>query len=119
VSLLMLDLDHFKAVNDELGHIAGDTALVTFADSCRALLRENDEFARLGGEEFAVLLPETDLDGAVAIGERIRSAAEGNGVTVSVGAAEWEQGMSLDALYARADKMLYGAKQAGRNRVAG
>lgn len=116
-ALLMLDLDHFKSVNDELGHLAGDSALVRFADTCREQLRTSDEFARLGGEEFAAFLPETDRAGAVAIAERIRSAAEGTGVTVSVGVAEWQQGMSLDSLYARADKLLYEAKQAGRNRV--
>ncbi|QGG96674.1 sensor domain-containing diguanylate cyclase [Actinomarinicola tropica] len=118
-ALLMLDLDHFKAINDERGHIAGDTALVAFADACRTVLRSDDRFARLGGEEFAVFLPRTGLDQALRVAESIRAAAEGSDATVSIGVAEQEPGGSLDALYARADRRLYEAKQAGRNRVVG
>jgi diguanylate cyclase (GGDEF)-like protein len=118
-ALLMLDLDHFKSVNDTRGHLAGDEMLATFAKECGALMRENDRFARLGGEEFAVFLPETGLPAALALAERIRSAAERSGVTVSIGAAQWEPGSDIEVLYARADKNLYTAKQDGRNRVVG
>jgi len=118
-SLLMLDLDHFKSVNDTRGHLAGDEVLVAFADACSALMREQDRFARLGGEEFAVFLPETALAAALALAERVRAAAEGVGVTVSIGAAQWEPGSDVEVLYAMADKQLYAAKQDGRNRVVG
>lgn len=119
VTMLMLDLDHFKAVNDEQGHAAGDRALLDFCDACRSALRPGDHFARLGGEEFAVVLAATEREGGLEIAEAIRSAVEDSGVTVSIGVAEWAPGMTLDALYARADKLLYEAKQAGRNRVVG
>jgi diguanylate cyclase len=119
MAMLMLDLDHFKAVNDALGHAGGDDALDRFCEATRSRLRSGDLFARLGGEEFAVVLPRTDVAGARQVAEAIRRAVEGSGVTVSIGVAEWEPGMTVDQLYARADKLLYEAKQAGRNRVVG
>jgi diguanylate cyclase (GGDEF)-like protein/PAS domain S-box-containing protein len=127
LSLLMLDLDHFKAVNDSYGHLAGDAVLVAFTNECITHLRSSDRFARMGGEEFAILMPEADLADAAALGERIRAAVEHLDVpeigpspsTVSIGGAEWERGMSVDALFARADRMLYLAKQRGRNRYEG
>ena len=118
-ALLMLDLDHFKAINDTKGHLAGDEVLAAFAHECASLMREHDHFARLGGEEFAVFLPETGLPAALALAERIRAAAEHVGVTVSIGAAQREPGTDIEVLYAQADKNLYAAKQAGRNRVVG
>ncbi len=126
LSLLMLDLDHFKAINDRWGHLAGDSALVAFADVCHRHLRGSDRFARMGGEEFALLLPETDLVAARAIGERIRAATEQLEVgeadeqaplTVSIGGAQWAEGWVPDTLFASADRALYRAKQQGRNRV--
>lgn len=126
LSLLMLDLDHFKSINDRWGHHAGDAALIAFADVCHRHLRASDRFARMGGEEFALLLPETDLEAARAIGERIREATEGLEVvelgddavfTVSIGGAQWAPGWNDDTLFAHADRALYRAKQHGRNRV--
>lgn len=125
LTLLMLDLDHFKAINDNYGHLAGDRVLVAFTDECRRHLRATDRFARMGGEEFALLLPETGSEEAGALAERIRAAVEQLDVpgaggsppcTVSIGGAQWEQGLSVDALFARADRKLYLAKQRGRNR---
>jgi diguanylate cyclase (GGDEF)-like protein/PAS domain S-box-containing protein len=127
-TLLMLDLDHFKSINDRHGHLAGDAALVAFTDECTAHLRASDRFARMGGEEFAVLMPETGSADAATLAERIRAAVEAMVVpeiegpppcTVSIGGAQWEPGMSVDALFARADRMLYQAKQRGRNRYEG
>jgi diguanylate cyclase (GGDEF)-like protein/PAS domain S-box-containing protein len=126
LSLLMLDLDHFKAVNDTHGHAVGDRVLREASRACRAALRTNDRFARLGGEEFAVLLPETGPDGAVRLAERLRAAVaavevptatEPVRLTVSVGVAGWEADDGLDELLRRADRRLYRAKQAGRDRV--
>ncbi|MEF2144682.1 MAG: sensor domain-containing diguanylate cyclase [Desulfovibrionaceae bacterium] len=127
ISLLLIDLDRFKSVNDSMGHAAGDAVLKNFTTRCLGILREEDSFGRLGGEEFAVLLPNTDLDGAVQVAERIRAVMAENPVrttsgsvltTVSVGVALAPSGMNdVDELLALADKALYRAKQAGRNRV--
>jgi two-component system, cell cycle response regulator len=128
MSLLMLDLDHFKSINDSFGHLAGDATLVAFSDECSNHLRANDRFARMGGEEFAILMPEAGIADAAALGERLRLAVEQLVVpdvdgaphtTVSIGGAQWEHGWSTDELFARADRMLYRAKQAGRNRFEG
>ncbi len=129
-SLLLLDLDHFKSVNDRFGHGAGDAALQAVASLLKEHQRVVDLPARIGGEEFAMVLPETDLSGAVALAERLRGACEKlrvpvpGGVwapltlTMSVGAATWEaQDRSLDDILRRADAALYRAKHAGRNRV--
>jgi diguanylate cyclase (GGDEF)-like protein/PAS domain S-box-containing protein len=126
-SLLMLDLDRFKAVNDTYGHHAGDEVLKAFAKAINGELRENDLFGRLGGEEFAVVLPETGPEGAVEAAERLRVAVESTTVdvgdatvvfTVSIGATVFEREDSKisDALQ-RADRALYLAKEQGRNRV--
>ncbi|HSL56261.1 MAG TPA: diguanylate cyclase [Acidimicrobiales bacterium] len=126
LSLLMLDLDHFKRVNDTHGHATGDRVLRAFAVACGEVLRTTDRFARLGGEEFAVLLPETDAEGAVQLAERLRGATaelrvETAGppvqLTVSVGVACWKPDDTLDGLLRRADQRLYRAKAAGRDRV--
>jgi diguanylate cyclase (GGDEF)-like protein/PAS domain S-box-containing protein len=128
VALLILDADHFKQVNDTFGHNAGDAVLRRLAEVCRANLREIDVIGRIGGEEFAIAMPETDLDAARAAAERIRSRlseqivmVDGESVrfTVSVGIAMAEdRDNSIDDLMRRADQALYQAKHAGRNRVA-
>jgi diguanylate cyclase (GGDEF)-like protein len=127
LSLIMFDGDHFKSINDTYGHPAGDAVLRHFATLLTATFREVDVVARVGGEEFAVLLPSTGLDGAAAVAERLRLLTsrpiEVDGVTivftVSAGIATTDDhAMSLDALIKRADLALYAAKAAGRNRIA-
>ncbi|PWR21967.1 GGDEF domain-containing protein [Zavarzinia compransoris] len=128
LSLLMLDLDHFKAVNDRYGHAAGDRVLRATADRMRAALRARDIAARLGGEEFAALLPGTAPADARLIAERLRAAIAAApvevgdaaiAVTVSIGLAGARPGETeLAAVLARADEALYAAKRAGRDRVA-
>jgi two-component system, cell cycle response regulator len=123
LSAIMLDVDFFKAVNDGHGHGLGDEVLRRVVETCRAALREVDLFGRLGGEEFAVLLPETALGGALGLAERLRHAVAGmetSGimVTLSLGVAQRQEGeTSVDRLLGRADQALYRAKQNGRNRV--
>ncbi len=128
LSLIMLDIDHFKKVNDSYGHQEGDAVLVAVADMLRRHLREYDMAARFGGEEFALVLPDTELVRAVQVAERLReSAAEMtfNGVlsklrlTISLGVASFPRGRikSVDDLIRQADYALYNAKGAGRDRV--
>jgi len=127
ISLIVLDLDHFKAVNDTHGHPVGDTVLCRVADVCITLLPPRGIFARLGGEEFGVLLPRYDRDQALFLAEEMRRAIAGlevetpSGllkVTASLGCATLDEaGGSIDALTALADERLYAAKRAGRNRV--
>ncbi len=129
LSLVLLDLDHFKRVNDERGHLAGDEVLRGLARLVAPLARREDCFARYGGEEFALVLPETELEGARLLAERIRRNVEElelrhDGrplrVTISGGVAELRPGMDgPDALLAEADERLYRAKAEGRNRIAG
>jgi two-component system cell cycle response regulator len=120
--VLLLDLDHFKRINDEHGHAAGDEVLRAFAGRLSGQLRAGDIGGRWGGEEFLVILPRTDLDGAVAVAERIRSTsaaervATADGVTVSGGCA-LGPGDSPAALVQAADTCLYRAKLEGRNRI--
>jgi diguanylate cyclase (GGDEF)-like protein len=124
----MFDVDHFKHVNDNHGHLAGDQVLATMAQIVRGALRAEDLFARYGGEEFAVLCRDTALPKAMLLGERLRAkveahAFEHNGrrvaVTVSVGVASWTPKADSPArLIADADAALYKAKRGGRNRVA-
>jgi diguanylate cyclase (GGDEF)-like protein len=128
VSLLMLDLDHFKRINDTYGHLGGDDVLKAFAALVRSCLRKEDLLARYGGEEFVVLLPSASQAQALSLGERIREGVaarsfDANGhlvrVTVSIGIAS-EGGdtlPSLEAMLGRADEALYQAKNEGRNRV--
>jgi two-component system cell cycle response regulator len=128
LSLLLLDVDHFKKVNDTYGHPAGDVVLRGIAALAQKQARETDVVARYGGEEMAVILPETDAQGAHTIAERIRKAAAaashateqgGVQVTLSIGLATWPgPGDSAEELVEAADKALYRAKQGGRNRVA-
>jgi diguanylate cyclase (GGDEF)-like protein len=127
LSVVMLDIDHFKHVNDSWGHAIGDEVLRRVVHAINLGLRDIDILGRLGGEEFAVLLPETALDQAVAVAERLRQAiAEiqvpvGDGVTTvtaSMGVAErCRDDGNVDHLLGRADRALYTAKQAGRDRV--
>lgn len=127
ISLLMLDVDHFKKVNDTFGHGGGDAALTTLAEHCRLSLRTTDFVGRPGGEEFAIMLPETPLEGAMMIAERLRAAianlAASHGrqkihFTVSIGVASFGERLeSLDTLIHAADKALYAAKAGGRNQV--
>lgn len=127
LGVLMLDLDHFKLVNDTHGHLVGDRLLRAVATTCRRVLREGDVLVRYGGEEFLVLLPGAGADDVLEIGERLRRAVgettvpEGDlriGTTVSVGAAQYrDETDSAEALVAGADGALYAAKKAGRDRV--
>lgn len=127
LSLLMIDLDRFKMINDQLGHAAGDDTLRRFVALVSPHLREYDFFARLGGEEFAVLLPDANEEVAIAIAERLRELAEAarlpapgfpTPTTASIGAAQlFENEQSIDQLMHRADQALYAAKSGGRNRV--
>ncbi|MFG6159410.1 GGDEF domain-containing protein [Halomonas sp. 1390] len=124
--LMLLDLDHFKHVNDTYGHPVGDEVLSSFADTLQHQVRRLDTLARMGGEEFAVLLPNTDGQAARLLAERILAAtramplpavAGDHRLTVSIGLSEAQQGDSFEHLYTRADRRLYGAKEAGRDRV--
>jgi diguanylate cyclase (GGDEF)-like protein len=127
LTALMVDIDHFKSINDNLGHLVGDVALSEVAHRMRSLLRQVDLIGRFGGEEFAVLLPETDLRGGTLLAERLRLAVaqpmQTDGgqlqVTISVGVAALDPAQSLHALIDEADARLLRAKELGRNRVVG
>lgn len=127
-SVLMIDADHFKAVNDTHGHDAGDAVLKALVASIQAMLRETDIMGRMGGEEFAAALPETDAEGARVVAERVREAVAETRIThgaatlaftVSIGVATCtgDCAETMDTLLKQADQALYAAKQAGRNRV--
>jgi diguanylate cyclase (GGDEF)-like protein len=123
-SLLMIDIDHFKRLNDEHGHAAGDGVLRRVAQAFASSLRPVDLLARYGGEEFAVLLPGLDLQAAFAVAERLRQAV-GNErpttwppVTVSIGVASLRAGETFARLLTRADEALYRAKESGRNQTS-
>ncbi len=126
-ALLLLDIDHFKKLNDTFGHPAGDAALKNTAHVIETRLRKGDQAARFGGEEFVAILPGADEAGALHLADRIRSAVQQSelvfegarlAVTISLGAAVWPQdGQDEETLLASADRALYAAKQAGRNRV--
>lgn len=126
VGLMIIDLDHFKAINDTHGHDIGDKVLKEVSACLRELTRYHDVVARLGGEEFAIVAANLNDAGLIAFAERIRKAVSSlvviNGnirlkVTASVGLAVWDGKESADDLYRRADKRLYQAKGLGRNRV--
>ena len=126
-AVLVIDLDHFKSINDRFGHALGDRALETFADTARQSMRSSDLFGRLGGEEFAAVLSDTSRDKAVAVAERIRESfakaaqdVDGRPVcaTVSIGLVHCQEGaLDVAELLAQADQALYFAKEHGRNRV--
>jgi diguanylate cyclase (GGDEF)-like protein len=127
VSALMCDIDHFKSINDRFGHFIGDQVIKLFADTATASLRSTDLVGRFGGEEFAAILPSSDLEDAILVAERVRStfetaATEVSGhpvrATVSIGAAlAGDEASSIEALLTHADEALYLAKRNGRNRV--
>jgi diguanylate cyclase (GGDEF)-like protein len=116
LSLLLLDIDHFKQYNDRYGHPAGDRLLADASTAWAEQLREVDVFARLGGEEFAVALPCCGLDGALQVAERLRAAMP-HGEACSLGVCVWDEQATAEELYAAADRALYSAKEGGRNRV--
>ncbi len=122
----MIDIDHFKRVNDTYGHGVGDLVIKALADTAAKMMRPTDILARYGGEEFIVTLPETDAEVATRVAERLRVAleqlvvpADGREVrfTISVGVATFFTGVPLDQAMERADQALYRAKEGGRNRV--
>lgn len=128
LSLMILDLDYFKQVNDQHGHAAGDAALKTVVEMCRQMLREQDTLCRLGGDEFAVLLPETDLDGAMFVAERVTESVAsatvpGGGeelrlsLSIGVTTLDLESNANFEAFMSAADRALYEAKTHGRGRV--
>lgn len=129
LAVLMLDADHFKAINDRHGHAGGDRVLAALAHGIGARLRPGDVLGRVGGEEFLVLLPHTDLATATALAEELRAHVAAlplrldglaQAITVSIGVAVGDPADGgADALIRRADRALYAAKRAGRNRVAG
>lgn len=125
LSFIMLDIDHFKQVNDEYGHLVGDCAIIALADLLKLQLRKVDFCGRYGGEEFVLCLPDTPLAGALEVAERIRLAVlgievdtqKGSTLTISIslGIAENNHDASVEDILKRADKALYEAKDAGRN----
>ena len=129
LSLLMLDIDHFKQVNDTHGHLAGDEVLRELAHRLETTVRQDEVLARYGGEEFAVILPESDLDASCSLGERLRELVADApvqvndlsiAVTVSLGIAttNGDRQASIEEIVSAADAKLYEAKRSGRNRVA-
>ena len=125
LSVMMLDLDHFKLINDQHGHPAGDAVLKHFVAVVRQRIRASDILGRWGGEEFLLVSPHLDLNGAKVLAEKVRCAVEEAHfdkdihLTVSIGVAEWAPGQKPEALIERVDQALYLAKNEGRNRVVG
>lgn len=129
VCLLMIDIDHFKKINDTYGHLFGDKIIRGIAETVKSKVRGQDSVARLGGEEFAVLLTETDISGAKIVAEHIRQSIEGakvrrldtqehiSGITISLGVSTYTGGKNVTELLDQADKALYISKQQGRNRT--
>ena len=128
LSVILLDIDHFKIINDSYGHQVGDDALVVVANILTELTRTVDTVARIGGEEFAILLPDTNLLGTAVLAERIRKSIEREQfvvtdkivqITVSIGIASLsaDPAQSVDQMLAVADNRLYLAKEKGRNRI--
>ena len=126
LAVVVIDIDDFKRLNDSLGHVVGDRALVHLATTLQTTLRPTDFIARLGGEEFALLLPATDLNEAFDASERLRRELAQRpfmwdgvprSITFSAGVAQWRDAESLEDLVQRADGAMYQAKRAGKNRV--
>ncbi len=125
LAILMIDVDHLREINNAHGHVAGDRALVAVAEALKSATREYDVAARFGGDEFCVLLPETDLDGALVVAERVRALVEEStqgesvAVTVSIGAVSHRGvGVTAEELLSVADRAAYQAKASGRNAIA-
>jgi len=121
LSLMIIDIDRFKQINDTAGHLAGDRVLCDFAARVQKVLRQTDQFSRFGGDEFVVVLPDTDLSQAQRAAERIHAAGRersAEGWSCSIGLTQWGgESESLDALLSRADTALYKAKDLGRNQT--
>jgi len=122
-SLITLDIDNFKKINDTHGHQVGDSVLINVSDIVRKMNRNYDKFYRVGGEEFMVLCPNTNLGYAINIAERIRKNVEeykldsAANVTISLGVCEYDEEDNYESLYKRVDSALYLAKNSGKNRV--
>ena len=122
-SLILLDIDDFKNINDSFGHNVGDEVLVRFSSIIRHTIRESDIAGRWGGEEFLVVCPETTVDGAKSLAEKLRNSVENSvfkgagNITASIGVTGIHHGDSVNRIINRADKALYSAKQTGKNRV--
>jgi diguanylate cyclase (GGDEF)-like protein len=124
-AVLLLDLDHFKQINDQLGHATGDACLRRVAEVAIESVRAGDSVGRIGGEEFLIVMPGATSDAAMMVGERLRHSicrsglrhANGDAVTASLGAAMATVGDTPETLVARADRALYEAKRSGRNRI--
>ena len=121
LSIMLIDLDKFKDINDTHGHLAGDKVLVDFAEKAKHSLRQTDRLTRFGGDEFMAILPDTNLEQARLVAGRFHEAGKASqpiAWTVSIGASEWlDKDDSLDALLTRADKALYQSKSFGRNQT--
>ena len=123
LTMMMLDLDHFKNINDTWGHPAGDEVLKKTAEMLSSVIRKSDFVFRVGGEEFVVLMPKTEIENAMAVEEKIRKAIENTeynipeNVTISIGVSQKQKSEMLDSWYSRTDKALYYAKESGRNCV--
>ncbi|HNQ98180.1 MAG TPA: GGDEF domain-containing protein, partial [Treponemataceae bacterium] len=123
LSLILFDIDHFKQINDSYGHAEGDRVLVKTVEAVRSEIRSSDFLARLGGEEFVVILSHCPVEAAITAAEKIRRAVaqakvcESSPVTISVGVASLQKEERADSLIARADQAMYRAKEAGRNCV--
>ena len=128
LTLLVLDIDHFKSYNDKYGHLEGDKVLVRFSQIIRSCLRTNDSAYRYGGEEFTVILPETAGEEASTVAQRIRAALEAEPftpkggevatVTISIGVTEYHPEEELSSFIQRADQAMYRSKRSGRNKVS-
>lgn len=124
LSIIILDIDNFKDINDSLGHLTGDKVLIKTTETIRKSLRESDNFGRIGGEEFIIVLPNTDLEKAYMCGERIRInissqnfEEHSDNITVSGGVACYTDNESMEDFFKRADMLLYKAKRTGKNLV--
>lgn len=125
LSIAIIDLDHFKSINDRFGHTMGDRVLKHFADCCREVLRVGDIIGRVGGEEFLLIMPKTDETAATGALDRLRNHVYnmskqdplGTEYTFSAGVIAWKDQGNLDELYQQADQILYHAKHLGRNRI--
>ena len=126
LSVLMIDIDDFKKVNDTYGHTVGDKVLKTIAQILKTKLRATDVVGRYGGEEFLVVLPETDLQAALTVAEKLRTEVAKKTfkykdqvfkVTISLGAAQLKEGETIEELINRADQALYTSKRSGKNRT--